>query len=410
MEQMMAWNEPGGGKRRDPWQGGGGGGGGGGEPPDLDAMLKRLKDNINKALGGGGGRGGAGRAGPGIWLLVIGVLAAWFLLDSWRTIDETQRGVVLRFGEYNRTMGPGLNFKWPGPIEQVLVVEATRVRSTSDQVRILTRDENLVEVGFNVQYRVSDPRAFLFGLRDPDVTIQQAAESAVRDVIGSNTMDAALSGQLAELSSKARDVLQQTLDEYAATMLTAPEGVPAPRIFDVAEFNFQTMRPPNEVEDAFDDAIKAREDKQRLESEAKAYANKVVPEARGAAARLRAEAEGDSEAAVALAEGQTARFSLLAEQYRAAPDVTRQRLFIETMQSVLQGSPKVMVEGGGDKVLYLPLDQIGNAGRGGATLGEPGFVPRPSASSPAMTTPAIEAARATTRDTGRSPVREGGRN
>lgn len=403
----MAWNEPGGGKRRDPWQGGGGG-----EPPDLDAMLKRLKDNINRALGGGsaaGGRGG-GRAGPGIWLVVAGVIAAWFLLDSWRTIDETQRGVVLRFGEYHRTMGPGLNFKWPAPVEQVLVVEATRVRSTSDQVRILTRDENIVEVGFNVQYRVADPRAFLFGLRDPDVTIQQAAESAVRDVIGSNTMDAALSGQLAELSLRARDVLQKTLDDYATTMLAAAEGAPAPRIFDVAEFNFQSMRPPNEVEDAFDDAIKAREDKQRLESEAKAYANKVVPEARGQAARLRAEAEGDSAAAVSLAEGQTARFALLAEQYRAAPEVTRQRLFLETMQSVLQGSPKVLVDGGGDKVLYLPIDQIGNAGRGAGGGSEPGFVPRAPAAAPAQSIAPIEAARAGTRDTGRGPVREGGRN
>ncbi len=400
----MAWNEPRSGKRRDPWQGGGGGG----EPPDLDAMLKRLKDNINKALGGGSG--GGGRAGPGIWLLVIGVVAAWFLLDSWRTVDETQRGVVLRFGEYHRTMGPGLNFKWPAPIEQVLMVDATRVRSTSDQVRILTRDENIVEVGFNVQYRVADPRAFLFGLRDPDPTIRQAAESAVRDVIGSNTMDAALSGQLAELSSKARDVLQKTLDEYAAIMLTPAEGMPAPRIFDVAEFNFQSMRPPSEVEDAFDDAIKAREDKQRLESEAKAYANKVIPEARGQAARLRAEAEGDSEAVVSLAQGQAARFTLLAEQYRAAPEVMRQRLFIETMQAVLQGSPKVVVEGGGDKVLYLPLDQISNAGRSGTTPVEPGFVPRPSPSSPTATMPAVEAARANPRDSGRAPVRDGGRN
>ena len=164
----MAWNEPGGGKRRDPWQGGG-------EQPDLDAMLKRFRDGFGRAFGPPGG---------GAWLVVLGILVLWFALDSWRTIDESNRGVVLRFGKYDRQMGAGLNFKWPRPIEEVIIVESARVRSTTDQVRMLTKDENLVIVDFNVQYSVSDPFKFLFSVKDPEQTLREAAESAVRQVIG----------------------------------------------------------------------------------------------------------------------------------------------------------------------------------------------------------------------------------
>ncbi|MFN7552534.1 MAG: FtsH protease activity modulator HflK, partial [Pseudomonadota bacterium] len=281
----MAWNEPGG-KRRDPWQGGGGGGGG--DAPDLDAMLKRLRDGFGRVFGGGGG-------GAGVWILVVGVVGAWFLLDSWRTIDETQRGVVLRFGQFDRLMQPGLRFKWPSPIEQVLVVDATRVRSTSDQVRILTRDENIISVEFSVQYTVGDPRAFLFAVRDPDETIRAAAESAVRQVIGDKTMDQSF-GQLSELSTEARGVLQSLLDEYSRKVLGGAENPAATSFFTVGEFNFQNVRPPPEVKEAFDDAISAREDKQRLENEARADASTIVPEARGQAARIRAEAAGARDA------------------------------------------------------------------------------------------------------------------
>jgi membrane protease subunit HflK len=390
----MAWNEPGG-KRRDPWQGGGGGGGGG--APDLDAMLKRLRDGFGRVFGGGGA------GGAGVWILIVGVIGAWFLLDSWRTIDETQRGVVLRFGQFDRIMQPGLNLKWPSPIEQVLVVDATRVRSTSDQVRILTRDENIISVEFSVQYTVGDPRAFLFAVRDPDETIRAAAESAVRQVIGSRTMEQSF-GQLAELSAEARTALQQLLDTYSRKVLGGEEGV-ASSFFTVGEFNFQNVRPPPEVQDAFDDAISAREDKQRLENEAKAYASKIVPEARGQAARVRAEAEGARDAQIAVAEGEAERFTLLAAQYRLAPEVTRKRLMLETMQEVLAGSPKVIVEGGGQNVLYLPLDRLGQPGAAGLPVPQAGMAsPSAGASRPAAATPAIDPAR--TRDSIRTP-REG---
>lgn len=323
----MAWNEPGG-KRRDPWQGGGE------KPPDFDAVLRRVRDRF-----GGSGSGG-------ILLLVLAIVAVWFLLDSWRSIDEANRGVVLRFGKYDRTMGPGLNFKWPTPIEQVFVVETTRVRSTSDQVKMLTRDENIVIVDFNVQYLVGDPRAFTFSVREPEDTLRQAAESAVRGVIGGNEMDKILSGERNALAVDAKKSLQERMERYGTGIV-------------VTELNLQNLRPPPDVKDAFDDAITAREDKQRIENEAQAYSSKVLPEARGQAARVRAEAEGDKAEAVARATGAAKRFELIAEQYRAAPEVTRKRLLLETMQSVLAGSPKVMIEGGGDKVIYLPIENLG---------------------------------------------------
>ena len=363
----MAWNEPGGGKRRDPWQGGG-------EQPDLDAMLKRFRDGFGRAFGPPGG---------GAWLVVLGILVLWFALDSWRTIDESKRGVVLRFGKYDRQMGAGLNIQWPRPHEEVIIVESARVRSTTDQVRMLTKDENLVIVDFNVQYSVSDPFKFLFSVKDPEQTLREAAESAVRQVIGANSMDTLLSGEGTALALDAKDILQERLEIYGAGLA-------------VSEFNFQNRRPPPEVKDAFDDAITAREDKQRIESEALAYASKVVPEARGQAARVRAEAEGYRTSVVAQAEGESQRFSLLAEQYRAAPQVTRKRLMIETMQDVLTGSPKVMVEGGGDKVLYLPLDKLGTPLLPTVTGDAPAAGDRVGVSA----TPAVEAAR--NRDSGRS--------
>lgn len=383
----MAWNEPGG-NQRDPWQGGGSPRGPK-QGPDLDAAMKKLGDRMGKVFGGPGS--------SGVWVILIGILAAWFALDSWRTIDEAERGVVLRFGEYNRTMGPGLNLKWPGPIEQVFVVEAMRVRSTSDQVRMLTRDENIIAVDFNVQYIVADPRAFLFTLRDPDLTIREAAESAVRQVIGSSTMSDILAGRITELSTNARTVLQELLDDYSRARQQPGEGEALRPFFQVNEVNFQNVRPPPEVKEAFDDAIAAREDKQRVENEARGYASKVIPEARGEAARIRAEAEGARESAVVLATGAATRFTLLAEQYRKAPEVTRRRLMLETMQEVLTGTPKIVVDDSRENVLYLPLDRLSS----GQTLLTPPGTPAAGGSSatPSATVPTIEAIRG--RETGR---------
>lgn len=358
----MAWNEPGGGQR-DPWSGGGrknnGGGNDGG--PDFERWLKSMSDRLNRMFGGRRGRNGGGNANgggggsgmAGIVLLVVGALAVWFAFDSFTVIEERERGVVLRFGEYSRQMDPGLNFKFPRPIEEVRKVDFTSVRSVSEEARMLTRDEALVLIGFNVQYRVSDPRQYLFGTRDPDDTVGQTAESAVRQVIGANTLDEILIGNRAALAAEARQLLQQTITRYNT-------GI------ELTEVNFASVDPPPEVKAAFDDAIAAREDRQRLEREAEAYASRVVPEARGAAARVTVEAEGYKEAKIARAEGEAARFTLLVGEYRKAPEVTRKRLLLETMEQVLAGNPKVMIDvrEGGQSLLYLPLDQILKERRG----------------------------------------------
>lgn len=346
----MAWNEPGGGKNKgskDPWNQGGGGQG-----ADVDAFLDRLKTSLGRVFGGddgGAGRGdgsGGGQRGPSIGLIVLAILAIWLVFDSWTLIDERQRGVVLRFGKFERLMTPGPSFKLPRPIESVIKVDATQVRNISDRVRMLTKDENIVIVDFNVQYQVSDPRLYLFGTRDPDETLKQAAESAVREVMGTSVMDTILSGQRAELAAQASERLQSALDQYRT-------GV------TISEFNLQNARPPQEVKDAFDDAIIAREDKQRFENDALGYASKQVPEARGAAARIKAEAAGYKASVIAHAEGDADRFVLLVEEYRKAPAVTRKRLYLETMQDVLGANTKVVVANQkGNNVLYLPLDRL----------------------------------------------------
>jgi membrane protease subunit HflK len=357
----MAWNEPGSGKQRDPWKDNGGGGGGG--SPDFDAFLKRIGNFFNRAFGGGGGGGFA--------IAAIGILIAWLIFDSWVAVKASNVGVVLRFGEFAREMAPGFNLKWPRPIESVIVVDAKQTRATSDQVRMLTKDENIVLVDFNVQYTVADPKHFLFSVRDPDETIKQAAESAVREVIGTNDLSSIMPDQLtqneveakggataaaagtppatpaanpsADLAAQAMTVLQATLDRYDTGLI-------------VSQVLFQNVRPPQEVKEAFDDAISAREDRQRRSNEADAYAKRVIPEARGEVARIIAESEGYKAERVAKAQGEAERFNLIASEYKTAPEVTRKRLYIETMQKVLADANKVIDFTGGKNVLYLPVD------------------------------------------------------
>lgn len=334
----MPWNEPG---KRDPWQGRP-------QPPDLQALLKRLRDGIGRIFGGGSGGGGSdgkGGSGGGIALIVLALVLGWLALDSWTVIDARQIGVVLRFGQFNRVMTSGLNLKWPTPIERVIRVEATNVRSVSDEVRMLTKDENIVLVDFNVQYQVTDAQHYLFSANQPDETLKQAAESAVRQVIGRSLMDTILSGHGSEVVGETKKLLQQTLDAYGVGLL-------------VTEINFQKILPPPEVKEAFDDANNAGNNQQQFVNEAKGYAAKVVPLARGEAARIRAEAEGDKAAHIAKATGDAQRFSLLEAQYKAAPEVTRKRLYLETMQGVLGGSLKVVDSSNGKNMIYLPLDKL----------------------------------------------------
>ena len=342
----MAWNEPGGGDR-DPW--GRNARKGSGKGPDFEDIFKRLRQRLGRFGSGGGG----------LATIVVALLLAWLLLSCYTVIDARQSGVVLRFGQFSRTLPPGFHFKLPAFIEKVTKVETTQVRSISDQVQMLTKDENIVSVDFNVQWQVSDARKFLFAMKDPEMTVGQAAEAAVRSVVGANDMDTILSGQGAELVAKTRAALQDTLDSYDAGLL-------------VNEVSFQNVSPPKEVKDAFDDVNKAREDKQRIENEAQAYASQVVPVARGDAARIAAEAAGYKAERIARAQGDTERFNLLLTQYKAAPEVTRKRLWLETMEGVLAGNRKVLDGSGGRNILYLPMGENGQGGRGSTSVAVPG--------------------------------------
>jgi membrane protease subunit HflK len=348
-ELNMAWNRPGkkgdDSGKRDPWKGRSSNGGT--SDSDVDNFVERLKQSMGGMFGGDGDSGGSRIA---LWFGLA--IAAWLVFTSVQLIDETQRGVVLRFGQFSRVMTPGPNIKWPWPIESVTKVETTTVRSASDQVRMLTNDENIVLVDFGVQYVVSDPRLFLFGDRDPENTLKLAAEGAIREVIGNSKMDDMLVGTT-DLAARARKRLQLSLDDYRTGL-------------SVTEFNLSKVRPPQEVKDAFDDATKAMQDKQKSVNQAQAYASQIVPVARGDAARVRTEAEGYKAAISTAAIGDAQRFSLVAEQYRKAPEVTRKRLYLDAMQAVLSASPKVVV-GKGSNVFYLPVDRSAPASAGAAT-------------------------------------------
>ncbi|TCV94835.1 protease FtsH subunit HflK [Luteibacter rhizovicinus] len=343
----MAWNEPGNGQK-DPWNRNRPTG----RKPDLDNVLKNLKARF--------GRFGTGSGG--IATIVLAIVLAWLLLGSYTVIDARQVGVVLRFGQFSRMLPPGFHLKIPSPVETVTKVETTQVRSLSDNVRMLTRDENIITVDFNVQFQVSDARKFLFSNRDPEGTIRQAAEAAVRSVVGANVMDniltspgvdtpaptqAAVPGVAPEvretLQQQTRDILQATLDEYDAGLA-------------VTDVSFQNVAPPKEVKDAFDDVNAAREDKQSKENEARAYASQVVPVARGEAARIAAEAEADRVERIARANGDAERFSLLLKEYRAAPEVTRRRLWLETVEEVMADNPKIVDGSGGKNIINLPVN------------------------------------------------------
>ena len=338
----MAWNIPGGsGKDRDRGTGGNGrnpwpprrGTGGG--------VLDRLPGPMRGMFDGDG---------PWRWIGVL--LLLWVLFSSLVLVTEQQRGVVLRFGEYSRTMQPGLNFKWPWPVERVVKVNATEIKTFSDNVPVLTSDENIVQVEINVQYRIADPQEFLFGTRDAEAVLQQAALSTVREQVGRSSLDTVLGARNA-LSVSARDQLQASLDAYNTGLI-------------VTELNLPNARPPEEVKPAFDDVNSAQQDKDRLISEAEAYAAKVVPEARGAAARVRTAAEGYQAAVVAQATGEAERFALLLDEYQAAPEVTRKRLWLQTVEEVLANNRKVV---GADsrQLVYVPMPGTGGQGAGTGT-------------------------------------------
>jgi membrane protease subunit HflK len=341
----MAWNEPGGGNNsRDPWGGGNQG------PPDLDEALKNLQKKFGGMFGGGGGGAGRGASLSLVLLLVGGVLLIWGLMGFYQ-IDEQERAVVLRFGKYHATAGPGLQWN-PPLVDEVIRVNTTRVRAASFREIMLTQDENIVEVRMSVQYLIDNVKDFVLQVRQPENSLEHAAKSALRHVVGGMTMDLVLTEGRTQIATEVRERLQRYLSDYGTGIR-------------VSKVNVDDSKPSSQVQAAFDDVIKAREDEERVKNEAQSYANGIVPEARGQAQRQIEEASAYREEVIANAQGEAERFNRLLAEYRKAPDVTRERLYIDALQEVLANTSKVMVDvEGGNNVLYLPLDKMAPAGGG----------------------------------------------
>ncbi|RJS93794.1 protease modulator HflK [Salinisphaera sp. Q1T1-3] len=400
----MAWNEPG--KGKDSWSGGGGNrNNDGGGPPDLDQIWKRLKARFNSGNGGGsnnngGGGNGSGGIPTGLIAGIVGVLVlAWLVVGGLYVVQPGEKGVVLRFGEYADTASPGWHWHLPYPIASVTKVDVQQVRRVSNRAVMLTKDENIVDVEISAQYRISNAMNYLFNLQDPDQTVQQVLRSAVREIVGTSNMnqviqegvqvnqledpaignvdlkqgtgqpkkkdglkdiDQKLVGQIkekqneypqitdrsrAKLPSNVKQIMQYTLNKYDA-------GI------DIVAVNVQYAQPPEQVQGAFQEAIKAREEEERAKNIARAYARDVVARAQGDKAQMIAEAKAYKSRKINRAEGQAARFDDLLTQYQKAPEVTRTRLYLETMGDVLSASHLVLNDGDGNSMTYLPLDKL----------------------------------------------------
>jgi membrane protease subunit HflK len=334
-------------------------------PPDLDELLRNLNAKLNGLFGRKGGgqppvRGGDG--GPkvssgGAWLLIGLVFLIW-LASGFYIVDASNRGVVLRFGKYHETTQPGPRWHLPYPIEAVEIVNLSQVRTVEVGYRntvkskvlkeslMLTDDENIIDIQFAVQYILKSPEDFLFNNRDTDDSVLQAAETAVREIVGKSKMDFVLYEGREQVAAQATKLMQEILDRYKTGIL-------------VSKVTMQNAQPPEQVQAAFDDAVKAGQDRERLKNEGQAYANDVIPKAKGAAARLLEEANGYRQRVVANSEGEASRFQQVLVEYQKAPVVTRERLYLETMQQVLESTSKIIVDQkAGGSLLYLPLDKI----------------------------------------------------
>ena len=340
----MAWNEPGNnGNDKDPWNNKGGRDQG---PPDLDEVFRKFSNKFGGLFGGkksGNGSGG-GLGGAGISFILIIAAIVWALSGIY-TVKEAERGVVLQFGKYDRIAEPGLRWKMTF-IETVIPVDIEAVRSLSASGFMLTEDENVVSVEFQVQYRVIDPYLYKFSVTNADISLEEALDSALRYVVGHAKMDQVLTNGREEVRQNTWDELNKVIEPYNLGLI-------------VTDVNFKDSRPPTEVKDAFDDAIAAQEDEERFIREAEAYAREIEPRARGQVTRMTQEAEGYQERITLEAQGEVARFEKLLPEYLAAKEVTRERLYIDAMEEVLGSSSKVLVDvKGGNNMMYLPLDKI----------------------------------------------------
>ena len=365
----MAWNQQGPGNQ-DPWGQGNGQQG----PPDLDEVIRDLQKKLGGLFGkgsnrgsGGGGRKGKGRV-PSIGrtggiLLVVIALIIW-VSSGFYIVDQSEQAVELRFGKYQEVKSAGLRWHIPVPVESVEIVNIQKVRTVEVGYRtrenvsqltlvprealMLTADENIIDIQFAVQYNIRDPRELLFNVSEvADQVVRQATESAVREIVGRNSMDFAITGGRSEIAQETRGLLQTILDRYQSGIT-------------VRAVEMQNAQPPAEVKDAFDDAVRAREDEERLKNEAEAYANDIIPKSRGAAARIVQEAEGYKESVISTSQGEASRFLQVLAEYNQAPNVTRDRLYLEAMEDVYSRSSKLLIDqdSEGSNVMYLPLDQL----------------------------------------------------
>lgn len=333
----MPWNEPG--RDKDPW-------GGGKEPADLDEIVRNIQRRLRSLLGGGGPvSGGTGGAGGMVgWLLPL-VLLAWVVSGTY-VVDSAERGIVLRFGQYAETTMPGLHWHMPWPIESKEIVNVDHIRSFNHHALMLTEDENIVQIDIAVQYRVSDAKQYLFNIRDPELTLGEVSESAIREAVGKNKMDFILSVGRDKIQSDTKALIQETLDNYKS-------GI------QVTSVNLQKAQAPDQVREAFDDVNKAREDAQRLRYQAESYANDILPKARGAAVRRVQDAEAYKARVVAEAQGDASRFGQVLAAYKQAPAITRKRLYLDAMADVLGNTGKIIISAKGtNNLMYLPLDKL----------------------------------------------------
>ena len=345
----MSWN---GNDNKDPW-------GREDAPPEIDEVIKKARERINSIFGGGSsGDDSSGGFSMKNFTWIFVVLIFGYVTLGIYQVEEAERSVVLRLGKFQEIKGPGL--RWNPPIvDNWEIVDVVRVRPHRHDALMLTKDENIVDVTVSVQYQIADPMKYVLDIRDADASLAQATESALRHVVGGSIMDDALRTGRELIAQEVRTRLQSYLDRYSTGL-------------EVLIVNIEDSSPPNQVQEAFDDVIKAREDEVRARNEAETYANGLVPEARGEAQRMLQDAEAYKEQVISEAEGDAARFNLLLAEYQKAPDVTRNRLYLDSIQGVMSNSTKVMIDvEGGNNILYLPLDKIAQSARGVEELNIP---------------------------------------
>lgn len=375
-------------------------------PPDLDELWRDMNQRLNRFFGGGGGGRGSGMtpgrgASIGVTAVIVIVLFLW-LISGFFIVQEGQTAVVTTFGKYSHKTGSGFNWRWPYPIQNQEIVNVQQVRTVEVGFRgnvrnkqtkeslMLTDDENIIDIQFAVQYMLSDPVKWLFNNRDQEEMVKQIAESSIREVVGKHKMDFVLYEDRAKVTADVKTLMQQILDRYNSGAR-------------VANVTVQGVQPPEQVQAAFHDAVKAGQDRERQKNEGQAYANDVIPRARGAASRLMQEAEAYRSRVIANAQGDSARFKQVVSEYQKAPAVTRDRLYLDTMQQIFANTSKIMVDARtGNNLLYLPLDKLISQTAGSDASGKTAAAPGPTVSTAPLPNDVQQALEQRQRDSSRT--------